>query len=232
MAFRIGVGKKIGGVYLGFSKTIGGNKGGKGNGGCWLKGLAILFFPITLIYLFCKWAYKKTKQQKAENPDNVWYKRTWGIVLLLIFFFPIGIYLMWKYANWHKYIKIGVCVLIGAVAVASLFSPNNGSEQDESSSIVDSTEPVTEETTELPTEAPTEEITEAPTEAPTEEQTEAVVEETAKLTREYAINYDTGKFHKPTCHTIEDSTNIGTCESTKNDLEAQGYVACKVCDPR
>jgi len=34
-----------------------------------------------------------------------WYQKDSGIVLLLIFFFPVGIYLMWKHAKWSKTAK-------------------------------------------------------------------------------------------------------------------------------
>lgn len=35
-----------------------------------------------------------------------WYKKTYSIVLLLIFFFPIGVYLMWKYGKWSNRTKL------------------------------------------------------------------------------------------------------------------------------
>lgn len=40
-----------------------------------------------------------------------WYKTNLGIIALLILFFPVGIFLMWKYASWHKYLKIGVTTI-------------------------------------------------------------------------------------------------------------------------
>jgi len=86
-------------------------------------------------------------------------------------------------------------------------------------------------TTVTTTEKETTTTTQEVTEAETEEVTEAEVVETEKQTREYAINYDTGKFHKPSCYTIEDSVNIGTYEGTKEELEQQGYEPCKKCDP-
>lgn len=139
MGFRIGVGKKIGGVYVGASKTIGEGSNKNNNGGCWFKGLAIIFFPITLLVL----AYIKTKEQLANNPDRVWNKRSWGIIIMLIVFFPIGLYLMWKHSNWNKYLKIGVSVIIGIISIAAIFGLNdsgNNSENESSheSSIEDS----------------------------------------------------------------------------------------------
>lgn len=43
-----------------------------------------------------------------------WYQKTWVIILLLIFFFPAGAFLMWKEKkNWFKPIKIGLSVVLG-----------------------------------------------------------------------------------------------------------------------
>lgn len=136
MGFRIGVGKKIGGVYVGASKTIGGGSNKNNNGGCWFIGLAVIFFPITLLVL----AIKKTKEQLANNPDNVWYKRSWGIIIMLIIFFPIGLYLMWKHSNWNKYIKIGVSVIIGIISIAAILGlgDDDNNTQSESSVLEDS----------------------------------------------------------------------------------------------
>lgn len=142
MGLRIGIGKKIGGVYVSASKTIGGgNRGKKGGGGCWTIGIAILFLPITLIYLFSKWAYGKTKQQQATDPEKVWYKQTWGIILMLVLFFPVGIYLMWKYGKrWNLYIKIAVCVFFGMVLIAIILPNNKKDTADISSSVSDSSQ--------------------------------------------------------------------------------------------
>lgn len=335
MGFRISAGKKIGGVYIGASKTIGsGNKRNKGGGGCWIIGIAILFFPFTLAYLFGKWAYNKTQQQKAANPEKVWYKQTWGIILMLILFFPVGIYLMWKYGkHWNLYIKIAVCVAFGVISIIVLLSSGTKEVIDNNSSISESLEineqiavkyeantlarridedkefekslegtkieltgivkenklnhseiyiegdfeyggwyqcEMSDETDvnkvstgdiaviegvvkrfsghlymeecilikfESPTETPTKKTTPKETEPPTEEstevETEEIIEETEPeiVTHDYVINYNTGKFHKPSCYTIEDADNIGTYTGTKEELEEQGYEACKKCKP-
>jgi hypothetical protein len=56
--------------------------------------------------------------------NNKWYEKTPAIVLLLIFFFPVGLYLMWKYTNWAKGAKIGVSVLAGIVVIVALANPS------------------------------------------------------------------------------------------------------------
>lgn len=43
-----------------------------------------------------------------------WYQKSWAIILLLIFFFPAGAYLMWKEKkNWFKPVKVGLSVVLG-----------------------------------------------------------------------------------------------------------------------
>lgn len=37
-----------------------------------------------------------------------WYEKTGWIIILTLLFFPVGLFLMWKYANWNKIIKIAV----------------------------------------------------------------------------------------------------------------------------
>ena len=51
-----------------------------------------------------------------------WYQKTWAIVLLLIFFFPIGLFLMWKYGKWKRIHKVIVTVLVALVVIGSVSS--------------------------------------------------------------------------------------------------------------
>lgn len=45
-----------------------------------------------------------------------WYEKNAGIILFLIFFFPIGLFLMWKYSRWNKVAKIAISV-VGALVI-------------------------------------------------------------------------------------------------------------------
>ena len=134
------------------------------------------------------------------------------------------------------------------MAVGGMFMNPEDSNINDSSSLTENVIETTEQSTEKITESitkvtekltkrETEPITEKPTEPPTEESTEAeaeeIIEETEPeiVTHDYVINYNTGKFHKPSCYTIEDADNIGTYTGTKEELEEQGYEACKKCKP-
>jgi len=50
-----------------------------------------------------------------ENVEKKWYQESSGVILLLLLFFPVGLYLMWKYTKWSikaKWIITGVLVLL------------------------------------------------------------------------------------------------------------------------
>jgi len=58
-----------------------------------------------------------------ENKKK-WYKTWWGIIFLLMFFFPVGLYQMWKNTNWNKKVKWGITayfilIIIGFNAIAN-----------------------------------------------------------------------------------------------------------------
>lgn len=51
-----------------------------------------------------------------------WYQAEAGIILLLALFFPVGVYLMWKYANWPlntKWLITGFFIFIALIIVSN-----------------------------------------------------------------------------------------------------------------
>lgn len=59
---------------------------------------------------------------KVQNSvKKKWYQQTGWIIFLLIVFFPVGLFLMWKYTNWNKWLKIGITLFF----VWALFIPTN-----------------------------------------------------------------------------------------------------------
>ena len=99
--------------------------------------------------------YINTENKENKNMNNKkWYQTSWGIILMLIMFFPAGIFLMWKYANWNKIIKIIISVIFAFFLLIGMFSEesetssdtDNNTEDTSIMSIVD--EPKTEITTE------------------------------------------------------------------------------------
>lgn len=53
-----------------------------------------------------------------ENKKK-WYQKTLVILALLVFFFPIGLFLMWKYANWNKSTKWIITGIIASLIFLS-----------------------------------------------------------------------------------------------------------------
>jgi len=54
-----------------------------------------------------------------------WYTQNWATILFLILFFPVGLFLMWKYSKWSNKVKVVITTLIGIfVLIGSLNEPN------------------------------------------------------------------------------------------------------------
>ena len=58
----------------------------------------------------------------SNGPGKKWYQKTGWIILLLILFFPVGLFLMWKYTDWKKPIKGIITALILIIAFSGLSS--------------------------------------------------------------------------------------------------------------
>nr|DAR08644.1 MAG TPA: DNA methyl phosphotriester repair domain protein [Caudoviricetes sp.] len=64
-------------------------------------------------------------QANFQDPDHKkWYQKTGWIIALLILFFPVGLFLMWKYTNWKKPIKGIITALILIIALSGIVSPD------------------------------------------------------------------------------------------------------------
>lgn len=72
----------------------------------------------------------KKQTNKSQGSANVmntantqkWYQKTGYIILLLILFFPVGLFLMWKYTNWGKNVKIAISAIIAVLFGIGLIS--------------------------------------------------------------------------------------------------------------
>lgn len=91
-----------------------------------------------------------TASQKTASGKQPWYTKTGWIITLLILFFPVGLYLMWKHCKWGKKTKgiVTAVVLIFALLCSSdseepnpsgnrNLSVSSQSSQEESSSTAD-----------------------------------------------------------------------------------------------
>ena len=48
-----------------------------------------------------------------------------AVIFLLIFFFPLGLFLMWRNTQWSSKIKWSVSAIFASLAVISTFLPND-----------------------------------------------------------------------------------------------------------
>lgn len=114
-----------------------------------------------------------------ENNDDStktrFYQKTWFIILMLLFFAPIGIVLMYKYASWSKNTKHAVAAVFLAFFIYSAFVKPESKDTSSQQAITqtqkaqqieqESTTPVTEQTTqEVQATAPATEQEAAPVE--------------------------------------------------------------------
>lgn len=51
-----------------------------------------------------------------------WYENQLVIIALLVLFFPVGLLLMWKYANWNKAVKWVITGVFALFVISSAFS--------------------------------------------------------------------------------------------------------------
>ncbi|MBQ3045171.1 MAG: zinc ribbon domain-containing protein [Clostridia bacterium] len=95
-----------------------------------------------------------------------WYEKNWVIILFLIFCFPLGLFLMWKFSNWNKIAKIIVTIAFAIFKIWFWFGDSGTEANGPTPNTTSTTAYLTEATTPVPsTKAPT---TKAPTTATTD----------------------------------------------------------------
>lgn len=63
-------------------------------------------------------------QQKEK-----WYKKTTWIIVLLVVFFPLGLFLMWKHSSWNKWVKISISAVFALSCIIAILSEKNTTTQ-------------------------------------------------------------------------------------------------------
>lgn len=62
------------------------------------------------------------KLDKKQNFKKRWYEKSGWIIFWLIAFFPLGLFLMWKYSRWNKMVKSIVSLFIMFCIISNSFS--------------------------------------------------------------------------------------------------------------
>lgn len=198
----------------------------------------------------------KSTNEKAEN-NSPFYSKNWFILIMLFFFAPLGIFLLWRRKKWSKALKIILTALslywfMFVVFVNFPYAPESGSSDTTNSFITDQTEnneiyseaTVTEtetesDTSEFYTETETEknsgsgssgnniQHTDSYTPATTEKSTAPATHPTP-TGEKFVLNTNTKVYHRPTCRYVEKI-------KPENYLAASqvpaNYRPCKVCNP-
>ena len=77
-----------------------------------------------------------------ENQTNLkWYQKPSGTIILLILFFPVGLYLMWKNELWTKKTRWIVTGVLALFVIANAGKNNSNSYGDNGNSNGGNTEP-------------------------------------------------------------------------------------------
>lgn len=68
----------------------------------------------------------------SEQPTQPWYSQTWVAVVALVLFFPVGVFLMWRFQRWEVWLKTIITVAAALVAfiiiIAFLTTPADDDE--------------------------------------------------------------------------------------------------------
>lgn len=88
-----------------------------------------------------------------DNQNKKWYQRAIGIILLLVLFFPVGLFLMWKYANWSprvKWVITGIFIFILFIGMIRGNKPSQDNAKPETVKVEASAEPTINFTFDIP----------------------------------------------------------------------------------
>lgn len=55
-----------------------------------------------------------------QPPKGKWYQSDWASILFLFLFFPVGLYLMWKFTTWNKVVKWIITGFFGLMILGSV----------------------------------------------------------------------------------------------------------------
>lgn len=171
------------------------------------------------------------QQTAPSEPVIKWYNKTWVIILFLIFFFPVGLVLMWdRNCKWQTFVKIIISALIGIIFIYSLDLNKKQTFDFQTTPVATVTVTQSPIPTPVPTIQPTleptpEPVAEIPVSAPSEnisESSEFISEETK--TTVYITEHGK-KYHRVGCQYLSDSK----ITISLDNAEAKGYTPCSRC---
>lgn len=194
----------------------------------------------------------KSINEKAEK-TLPFYTKNWFILIMLFFFAPLGIFLLWRQKKWSKTLKIILTVLslywfMFVIFVDFPYAPESVSTDTTNSFITEQTEnnEIYSEVTVTETESDTSEFytetesrknnvasgnniqhTDSYTPATTEKNTAPATHPTP-TGEKFVLNANTKVYHRPTCRYVKKIKPENYLAASK---VPSNYRPCKVCNP-
>lgn len=152
--------------------------------------------------------------EQQNTTSNEWYEKTWVVVLLCIFFFPVGIYALWKNSTISKGWKIGVTAFFALIVIANIAEKKESTSNNAASTTTETqstTQP--EQTNSAPTEA------DIQAEQASAEKQEIIEKLKARAKRDWPNDFTTQEFWVN--QEIEDYEYMLTIENNSIKKQAQ-----------
>ena len=73
--------------------------------------------------------------RRSPQPTQPWYTKTWAAVVALLFFFPLGLFLMWRFQRWEVWIKTAITVVGSLFAIFIIVAAAVGGEDDDGEAV-------------------------------------------------------------------------------------------------
>lgn len=83
-----------------------------------------------------EWFQSRINSGASFQPKTKWYQKTGWIIALLILFFPVGLFLMWRHAKWNRIIKVIITAIFVIMSVRSCASGTGNDRYDDITNMV------------------------------------------------------------------------------------------------
>lgn len=64
----------------------------------------------------------------SEQPTHPWYTHTWVAAVALVLFFPLGLFLMWRFTRWQTWLKTSITVILSLLTIFYIIGTVAGEE--------------------------------------------------------------------------------------------------------
>ncbi len=72
----------------------------------------------------------------SEQPTQLWYTQTWVAILALVLFFPVGLFLMWRFTSWEAWVKTVITAAGALLAIIIIVAAAAGGGDDDDGDVV------------------------------------------------------------------------------------------------